>query len=380
MKIAINCIFYQPRGGGIAEYIYNLVSNIEKLDKQNEYVLYVLKDMKDFATKNFPSRFKIKTLPYTSSFTDKIRRSLFPQCFWHKEEELEKFDLFHSPFFHSPSFKRTKVVLTVHDMRFFRFPYTYTKLRYVFLKYAVRKSCENADHIIAISHFTKNELMEAYRIPENRITVIHEAINKERFSIDGASSFVLPQDVAYLDKSKYILSVGHLEPWKNYELLIDAFVRLKQNPKMGNLKLLIVGKKGHHYKEIIRKINETSDVVYLDFVSHELLQWLYGHAELFVFPSFYEGFGFPPLEAGCYGVPSAVSHVSSMPEICGDSVFYFDPYDEKEMAAIIQEALIDEMKRNEMKDRMSQRIGEFSWRENAQQTITVYEKIVNMVC
>lgn len=374
MKIAINCAFFQPRGGGIAEYIYNLVKNIESIDKKNEYILYVLKDQLDYAKeRNLTSRFRIKVIPYGSSYGEVLKRSLFAQSFWKKEEMEERFDLFHSPFFHSPSFKKAKVILTVHDLRFYRFPYTYTLPRYLFLKYKVRQSVKLANHIISISQFTKDELMDAYNLPNDKITVIHEAINRERFSALQIDNFQIPTVLKDLE-SGYILSVGHIEPRKNYERLIESFRNLKKECHTP-LKLVIVGKKGHHFQKTLKLIEQTRDVVYLDFVSHEMLVWLYTHANLFVFPSFYEGFGFPPLEAGVLGIVSAVSNVSSMPEVCGDAVAYFNPYDVEDMSNAIKKCLTDIHYINTLKDKVLKRVESYSWIENARQTVALYNRL-----
>lgn len=374
MKIAINCAFFQPRGGGIAEYIYNLVRNIEEIDNQNEYILYVLKDTEEEAKKRLTTRFRVKTLPFGSSYIDVIKRSIFEQVFWNQEETKERFDLFHSPFFHSPSFKHARVVITVHDLRFFRFPYTYRKLRYLFLKYKVKKSVKSADHIIAISQFTKNELIEAYGIPNERITVIHEAINRNRFSSKKTKEIPLNGYQKLLEEP-YILSVGHIEPRKNYERLISAFAKLKTQKRFSSLKLVIVGKKGHHYKTVLKMINDTPDVIYMNFVTHDMLVWLYSHARLFIFPSFYEGFGFPPLEAGALGVISAVSNVSSIPEVCGDAVAYFDPYDIEDMEKTINGCLNDGALREKLRQKMDIQLQRFSWYDNAKQTIVLYHTI-----
>ncbi|MCR4994662.1 MAG: glycosyltransferase, partial [Bacteroidales bacterium] len=136
-KIAINCMFCQPRGGGIKEYIVNLTNHLAKADTDNTYILYVLEDQLDFAKSLLPQRFRIKTLPYNSDFLSVVRRSLFSQRFWTHEEETEQFDIFHSPFFHAPKMKRAKLVVTVHDLRLYRYPQTYNPLRYLFLKHAV---------------------------------------------------------------------------------------------------------------------------------------------------------------------------------------------------------------------------------------------------
>lgn len=377
MKIAINCAFFLPRGGGIAEYIRNLVSNIEMIDTENEYVLYVLKGMEQYTKDNLTNKFRIKALPYAATYWGKICRSLFEQTFWNGEEKAESFDIFHSPFFHSPHFKKAKVIITVHDLRFYRYPYTYTLPRYLFLKYKVRKSVKTADYIIAISEFTKRELIDAYKLDDDKITVIHEAIAPERYSNKGPEHVALPPILKSL-RGRFVLSVGHVEPRKNYERLIEAFVKMKrENHELHDLNLVIVGKKGHHYNKVMKMIDDTSDVVYTNFVSHEVLLWLYKTTSLFVFPSFYEGFGFPPLEAGCMGTVSAVSNVSSMPEVCGEAVAYFNPFDTGEMADVMAKCLKDNSYREHLKENLKGLLSKYSWHDNARNTLDLYYKLLN---
>lgn len=375
MKIAINCAFFQPKGGGIKEYIHNLVENLYQQDTTNEYVLYVLKDNLEYAQKNINVKFKIKPIPFKGNgIMNIIARSLLENFFWIREEQVEKWDIFHSPFFHGPKLRNAKLILTVHDMRFFRYPKTYTFLRYQYLKRAVKSSINRADRIISISEFTKNEIQAAYDTNEDKITVIHEAINPEHF---GKSKLSL-EDNAYIKELKgvpYILSVGHLEPRKNYDRLIDAFKKIKSSLTSGT-KLIIIGKKGHGYESTLRKIEEDNDVLYLNFVSQGLLNWLYKNTMLFVFPSFYEGFGFPPLEAGIHGAVAAVSDVSSMPEVCGDAVSYFNPFDIDEMAKVIFQTFNNECLRSRLKNNMQEQLLSFSWEKNAEETIGLYNSIM----
>ena len=205
MKIAINCIFFQPKGGGIKEYIYNLTNNIALIDNKNSYILYVLEDQIDYASRYLPSSMKIKTVPYKSGKLSVIQRSIFERNFWLTEEKIERFDIFHSPFFHSPKFKYAKVILTVHDLRFYRYPKTYAILRYLYLKRKVKDSIKSADAIIAISEFTKREIIDAYNIEENKITVILEGINRDRYTLKTSETPLLfPKD---LENNKFILSV-----------------------------------------------------------------------------------------------------------------------------------------------------------------------------
>jgi len=375
MKIAINCIFCQPKGGGIKEYIVNLTNNIALQDHKNTYILYVLEDQLEYARELLPKNFRIKTVPFKSDFISVVRRSLFSQRFWSKEEESEQFDIFHSPFFHAPKMKRAKLVLTVHDLRLYRYPQTYNPLRFMFLKRAVRDAIRRANQIISISEFTKQEMIQLCGVAPEKITVIHEAVNREAFSEAPLQGYVVPKEYAECLQGRILFSLGHIEPRKNYPQLIEAFRKLKEKNGYEDLKLVIAGKKYVDYKSTIKLIEETPDVVYLDFIPRELLLWLYKNAVLFVFPSTYEGFGFPPLEAASLGTLSAVSNVSSIPEVCGDCVFYFDPYSISSMTETMDEALNNQEERVKRKSLLETQLNKFSWNRNAAETIKVYENM-----
>lgn len=376
MKVAINASFLVPKGGGIKEYIKNLIINLVEVSDNIELVVYVSLGMGNYARSILPDKIRIVETPYKhGDIISTIKRSIFEQHFWNKEEKKENFDIFHSPFFHSPKMEKAKVIITVHDLRFYRFPKTYGFLRYCFLKYKVPQSVKKASHIIAISDFTKSELIEAYNIPATQITTIHESINKSDFSFKG-KKLVDTSDIKIAEKlanKRIILSVGHIEPRKNYKRLIVAFNKVKK--EVSDAQLVIVGKKNLDFAEVFRMMNEVPDVHYLDFVSSEMLAWLYANSSLFVFPSIYEGFGFPPLEAATNGVISAVSRISSMPEICGDSVAYFNPYDVDDIAQIILKCLTDNSYRTELKSRLLPNLQRFSWRKNAEETLQLYNVV-----
>ena len=376
MKIAINCIFCQPKGGGIKEYIVNLTNNIALSDHENTYILYVLEDQMEYAKSLLPQGFQIKSVPYKSDFLSVVKRSLFSQRFWTEEEKIEQFDIFHSPFFHAPKMKHAKLVVTVHDLRLYRYPQTYNPLRYIFLKRAVKDAIRRADHIISISNFTKQEMVQLCGADPDKITVIHEAVNRKTFSADGLKGYELPKEYTELASYRFLFSLGHIEPRKNYPRLIEAFKKLKERKENADLKLIIAGKKYVDYKDTVKLMEETPDVVYLDFIPRELLLWLYRNTQLFVFPSTYEGFGFPPLEAASLGTLSAVSNVSSIPEVCGDCAFYFSPTDTDEMASVMDCALNNAAQRMEKQRLLEPQLNSFSWEKNAIETISVYHQTV----
>ncbi len=373
MKIAINCQFcFQKGGGGIKEYIVSLTNHLEKVDHQNEYVLYVMEDQFEYSKTVLPSRFKLKPIPYQRNFVSKVKRSLFAQSFWTKEEKEEGFDVFHSPFFHAPKMKKARLIMTVHDLRLYRYPETYSFLRYQFLKRAVKQSIDRVDKIIAISQFTKDEIIDTCGVNPDKVTVIHEAINRSFFNADSIKDYTLPQEYAYLKDCRFLFCLSQIEPRKNHARLIKAFSAIKAMDGFEDLKLVLAGRQLLNAGPVLKLIAETPDVVYLDFVPTEMMLWLYHNASLFVYPSYYEGFGFPPMEAASLGTVSAVGKLSSIPEICGDCAFYFDPYDVEDMSKVVAAALKDESLIQEKKMKLENQLNKFSWEKNARETVKVY--------
>lgn len=373
MKIAINCQFcFAKGGGGIKEYIIQLTNHLEKVDHDNEYVLYVLEDQFDYAKTVLPKRFRLKPIPYRRSFVSKVMRSLFADRFWRQEEQVEGFDVFHSPFFHAPKLKHTRIVMTVHDLRLYRYPETYPFLRYQFLKRAVKKSIARVDKIIAISQFTKDEILDTCGVDPKKVTVIHEAINRSFFSVDRIKNYDLPQEYAYLKKGRFLFCLSQIEPRKNHARLIQAFSAIKGMGGFDDLRLVLAGRQLLDAGPVLKLVAETKDVVYLDYVPTEMMLWLSHHATLFVYPSYYEGFGFPPLEAASLGTVPAVGRASSVPEVCGDCAFYFDPYDVDDMSRVIAAALNDEALIQEKKMKLEDQLNKFSWEKNARETVKIY--------
>ena len=371
MKIAVNCIYYTPKGGGITEYIHNLVSQIEMLNTEHQFVYYVTKEAHEVFKRILLKNSRIKIFPYSEN--QKIRRSLFQNRYWENEEKNEKFEIFHSPFFHAPHFKSAKIVLTIHDLRFLKFPFSYRLLRLIYLKIVVKKSLDRAFHIISISNFTKQEIIKYYQVPLEKVSVIHEAVNKEEFTIEDLSKEKNIND-QQIFSGKYLLAVGHLEPRKNYLRLIEAYLMLPNEIK-SNYKLVIVGKKGHDFSKLMTEMSENDTIHYLNFVSRAELIWLYSNCKLHVFPSFYEGFGFSSLESGLFGKPTIGANQSSISEISGLGGVYFNPFNVEEIYHKLLLVLNDEKLYNELSKAALENVKLFSWKENAEKTLKVYSKI-----
>lgn len=369
MKIAINCIYFTPQGGGITEYIENLVKEITKINLDNQFIFYIIKEAADkFKEIVNEESCSVKIFPFSEN--QKYRRSLLQNSYWKREESIENFDIFHSPFFHSPKFKNAKVILTVHDLRFLSYPFSYKMMRLIYLKYVVKKSIKRADHLISISNFTKNEIVRYYDIELNKINVIHEAIDEIGFSLKN-NTLNLNILNHVIKSNQFILAVGHLEPRKNYIRLIDAYNALPKEVQI-KYKLIIVGKQNHDFNKIIESIKESMNVIYLNFVKREELIWLYANCKAHVFPSIYEGFGFPSLEAGIFGKPTVGANQSSIPEIAGDGGIYFDPFVVEDISLKILQLLNDQDLYQEISRNAILNTRRFSWRKNAIETMKVY--------
>lgn len=370
MKIAINCIYYEA-GGGIKEYIHNLVKELVDLKYNFEFVFYITEKSGPEFTELTKGIGKIKYFPFKSN--KKISRALFQKYFWTKEEREEKFDVFHSTFFHSPQFKNARVILTVHDLRFLNFPESYEFKRYIYLKYAVKKSIKAANKIITISQFTKEEVVKFYKIKEDKIKAIHEAVDPEAFKLNDNSSMRIIKD-NHITNKRYMLSVGHLEPRKNYIRLMQAYSLLPESLQ-NDYKLVIVGKKNYEYDDILLEIERTLGTIYLDFVSREDLVWLYANCKIHLFPSYYEGFGFPSLEAGLFSKPTVGANQSCIAEISGDGGLYFDPFSIADIKDKIEEVLLNEELYTDLSKCAFLNTQKFSWKRNAVETCEVYRSL-----
>ena len=293
-------------------------------------------------------------------------------------------ELFHAMEHLLPPLRDVPTVLTVHDLIFRHLPAYHKSLNRWYLKLTMPLYCRRATHIIAVSRHTRCDLMSAYGLPSDRITVIHEAPDphfrpqpvEEIRRVRG--KYTLPEH--------FILSLGTIEPRKNYGRLIEAFSWLKHEHQSANRwlntggwKLVICGGKGWLYQSFFRRLEESGlgrEVILLGRVPDEDLPALYSAATLFVFPSLYEGFGLPVLEAMACGTPVACSRSSSLPEVGGTAARYFSPHSAEGMGRIMYEVLRDEALQAEMRKRGFEQAERFSWQRMAEETMAVYRAVI----
>lgn len=374
-KIGINARYLQRQKSGIERYIEELIIHLASIDSETEYFLFFT-DSNPVPSLQLPQNFNI----VVSSFPGK---KAWLRLFWEQlilGYELKKYNinLFHGPAFFVPFWKpkNCKYVLTVHDVTFIKYPEAFTKLTQFYYKLLFTHSLKIADCIIADSTSTKNDLMKHYGTPEKKIKVVYLGVGdmflKEKILIEE-------KDIKekYGLQDKYLLFTGVLSPRKNVERIIDAFSTLKQDDAYKDYCLLIIGRKGWLYQDLFDKIEKTpnkGDIKIIDYVSDRELSIIYALATIFIFPSLYEGFGLPILEAMAGSCPVITSNVSSMPEVAGDAAILINPYSVDELVAGIKQITTNSMLREELQRKGLLQVKKFSWGQTAVETNNIYKQ------
>lgn len=285
-----------------------------------------------------------------------------------------KIDLFHSPHFVFPIFNPGKLILTIHDLTPLLFPDVFSIKARIYMKTMIWLSKFKADKIITVSQNTKDDLVEMFNYNPEKIKVIYNGVDSSYEFIDN-KKLISEIKYKYNTGENFLLYVGNIKPHKNLPVLLKALSNIdKQN------KLIIVGKRDKAYNEIfdiIDQYNLKDRIIFTGFVSDEDLISLYNAATVFVYPSLYEGFGLPPLEAMACGTPVITSNVSSLPEVVGDAAITIDPNNVNGLAEAINRVLGDEVLQNTMIKKGIERAKEFTWEKTARETIRVYEEVLN---
>ena len=291
-----------------------------------------------------------------------------------------RISVLHSPAYVSPVFKICPYVMTIHDLSFMLFPEMFISTYRLYLKILMPLSVKRADLIIAVSEHTKQDIIKILKVPEEKIKVIYEGA-EERFYKSHSpyliKSFIKKNNLP----EKFILFVGTLEPRKNLKGLLKAYsIYSKRTDKP--LKLVLTGMKGWLYNdvfELIETLNLKDNVIFTGYLSDDEMPYLYNAASLFVYPSFYEGFGLPVVEAMACGTPVIASNVSSLPEVLGNAGILIDPNNIEEIALAIQNILEDDKFRHELIEKGLTRAKDFSWDKAAQETIKIYKECIDTV-
>lgn len=389
MRIGIDGHMLGDHSGGNESYYRNILREME-IAPGDEVFLF------------------IKPQAVWEEYMNKFHVVTFKECRAFRRNFIEltklcwkyKLDVLHTQYF-IPFVRPCPVVVTIHDICFEHYSNIFTRKEQLRQKILIPYAARHTRHIFTDSEHARNDIAATYGLDPDRITVTYNAVNEnfrtlEAPSKDGGSgkNEILPEDTGSgnlkgsnrvqsdesatrskfgIGDGPYILTVGNLQPRKNLPRLIRAYNSWRKNGGRG--KLVIVGKKAWMFNDIMKAAaSDSADIILTDYVSEEDLVRLYNYATCFVYPSFYEGFGIPPLEAMACGTPVAVSSATSLPEVVGDAGLYFDPFDEKEIEAAIQKLMTDEDLRKELCRKGLQQKEKFSWKKSAETIYKQYKK------
>ena len=373
MRIAIDAHTVGTKLGGNESYAVNLIEALAQIDSVNNFTIYVTTNEARERFSNRWPNFKVRsTLPHTPLIRIPLTLSA----------ELRKnpVDVLHVQFT-APPFCPCPVVVSIHDLSFEHLPHTFNRRSRTQLRLTVRHSARRAARILSLSEHTRRDIIETYGIKPDRVTAIPLAAPDHFGPITDNRELQRVRHNYGID-GDYILSVGSIQPRKNLARLVRAYASLRRNCSADKLpKLVLVGKCAWLYDETLRALDETNvkdTVILTGYVPEKDLPALYSGALCFVYPSYFEGFGLPPLEALKCGAPVIVGNRTSLPEVVGDAALAVDPFDVDAIAGAIKRLVNDSALRTELSVKGQQRAGEFNWRETAKKTLAVYKEVARV--
>jgi glycosyltransferase involved in cell wall biosynthesis len=355
---------------GIGTYIRNLLRQLARLDRETEYVLLCRAEDLGIAAPLGPNfRAVLESSPNYS-----IREQLHVPWVLAKTRP----DVYHAPHYVLPPAIRCRSVVTIHDCIHLMFPqYLRNRAAHAYARAAMWTAARRSDCILTVSEASKRDILHFFNVRPEKIVVVYNAID-EQFWVSPCEEDVARVRERYQLHRRFVLYVGNIKPHKNLVRIIEAFDELRRRNVDDELKLLIIGDEISKLPALRRAVHTHKlhkHVRFLGYVSTETLAILYRLSSVFVFPSLYEGFGLPPLEAMACGTPVVTSNVSSLPEVAGDAAVLVDPYDVDAIADGIYRVLSDPHLAAEMRRKGLERAREFSWQRSVARTREVYRTV-----
>ena len=368
VRIAIDA--RKLRDYGVGTYIRNLLRHLARLDTNTEYVVLCQDADRTFADElgeNF------RAVPEPSGAYSVREQIAVPL-----DLRREGVNLFHAPHYVLPPLTPCRSVVTIHDCIHLRFPqYLPNRLGYAYARSSLWVATHRSARVLTVSEASKRDILRYFRVPDAKIDVIYNAID-ERFHEEPPADDVMRVQERYQLHDPFILYAGNIKPHKNLERLIEAFHVIRRG-ELQHVKLLIIGDEISKYATLRRTVHRYKlhkHVRFFGFVPDATLAILYRLARVFVFPSLYEGFGLPPLEAMASGTPVITSNVSSLPEVVGDAAMLIDPYEPDAIAGAMRRVLMEDRLRDDMRERGLARAREFSWDRSVRRVRQIYEEVL----
>ncbi len=355
---------------GIGTYIRNLVTGLGALDATSDYVLLTKPGDADAASAAGPNFRTVveRAKPYSVAEQWRIPMAV----------ARARADLLHEPHYVLPPLTRCRTVVTIHDCIHLRFPeYLPGKAAFFYAHTMMRLAARKADRVLTVSEASKRDILHYTGVPADKVTVIHNGLDARFAAAPDAAAIDRVRQRFQLDHP-FVLYVGNIKPHKNLERLIAAFAAARPAGPDG-LKLVVIGDETSNYPSVRQAVHRhrlDKHVRFFGFLPAPTLVVFYRLAQAFVFPSLYEGFGLPPLEAMANETPVVTSNVSSLPEVAGDAALLVDPYDVASIADGILRAVTDEPLRQTLIARGRERARHFSWAKAAADTLAAYRHVL----
>ena len=372
MKIAIDARKW--RDYGIGTYVRNLVRHLARIDGDTTF--YLLCDQTDASTLRDLAENFVPVVDGSGGYT--IREQLSIPL------RLRRLgvDLYHSPHYVAPVVGRVPTVVTIHDCIHLLFPqYLPNRFASRYAHFMIGRAVRKSARVLTVSEASRHDIIRFF--PEanpDRISVIPNAIDPSLLEDPGEEERRRVRE-RYQIGSRFVLYAGNIKPHKNLERLIDAFGQLKRDGDTGDLSLLIIGDEINQYPSLRRRVEAAGvrqDVRFFGFVPDRTLAALYRMASVFAFPSLYEGFGLPPLEAMACGTPVVTSRLSSLPEVVGDAALLIDPYSVEDIAGAMKRLLTDTPLRTRLVERGLERAASFSWERSVRAIHETYMSVLEV--
>ncbi|NQT49929.1 glycosyltransferase family 4 protein [Candidatus Kuenenbacteria bacterium] len=357
----------KPKKTGVEWYSYHLIEELKKIDKENHYFLYTDKPLQGNLA-NCPDNFEERVLKWWLP-----RFWTLGRLSWEMKFGKRIPDVLFVPAHTIPLLNPKKVVVTVHDIGFEHFPKLYHWADKLYHRFTIRFIKKHADQIITVSNYSKEDICQFYKIAEDKVKVILNGFNNKQY-----------KPIENLEKKidqPYMLFIGRLEEKKNTARLVEAFGKFKQKNPDDKHKLVLIGKKGFGFEKVeenINKYNLQNQVVFPGWVEDkELPIWLNG-ADLFIFPSLFEGFGIPVLEAMATGCPVICSKTTSLPEVAGEAALMFNPENVDEIVSRIEQVLLNPEVQESLKIKGFSHVKNFSWEKCAIETLEIISNLASL--
>ncbi len=381
VKILVDATPIRDKPSGIGIYTINLIQALSSLQKQENLAIEIYyqpsfkKWLKgDFSLPEILTEFlPCQTLPLPvtlTNFLGKYAPFLLNNYF---DQYLDNPNIIHGTDHFVYPYKKALKIMTIHDLSFIKYPEYAPKIVKNNYKNRIENCLKWTDLIITFSESTKQDINQIFNFPETKIFITPQASRYENLKIN------LSTTTNYNLNHPYLLFVSTFEPRKNIINIIKAFNHLKQTKKIDH-NLILIGQKGWQYQPIFEAINNSQfrdNIYHLGYLSDQEVALFYQNAEVFIYPSYYEGFGLPVLEAMSLGAPVITSNISSLPEVAGDAAILINPHNYQELADAILQVIKNSELRNNLIEKGKNRAKLFSWENTAKHTINTYKYLLN---